>query len=96
MNHFYVRYNNKVLRSDLLHPKRHHVDAFGSRRDGGVKKRFTSVSEKKGDQNLPNFLLACSMISISRALTILIFDLGNLISVAIVDLWDGQKQLWDN
>jgi hypothetical protein len=36
------------------------------------------------------------MIRISRALTILIFDLGNLIGVAMVDLWDGQKKLWDN
>jgi hypothetical protein len=36
------------------------------------------------------------MVSISRALTILIFDLGNLPGVAMVDLWDGQKQLWDN
>ena len=36
------------------------------------------------------------MIRISRALTILIFDRGNLIGVAMVDLWDGQKKLWDN
>jgi hypothetical protein len=96
MNLFYVRYNNKVLRSDLLHPKRHRVDMFGNRHEGGVKKRFNSVSEKKGGQNLPNFLWACSMIRISRALTILIFDLGTRIGVAMVDLWDGQKQLWDN
>jgi hypothetical protein len=93
---FLSGYNNKVLRSDRVHPNRHHVDAFGSRCDGGVKKRFNSVSEKKGGQNLPNFLWACSMIRISRALTILIFDLGNLIGVAMVDLWDGQKKLWDN
>ena len=72
------------------------MDAFGNRRDGGVKKRFTSVSEKKEIITAQTFCWACSMISISRALTILIFDLGNLISVAIVDLWDGQKQLWDN
>jgi hypothetical protein len=30
MNLFYMRYNNKVLRSDLVHPKRLHVDAFGN------------------------------------------------------------------
>ena len=30
MNLFYVRYNNKVLRSDLVHPKCLHVDAFGN------------------------------------------------------------------
>ena len=44
---FFMRYNNNVLRSDLVHPKRLHVDAFGNRGEGGVKKRFTSVSEKK-------------------------------------------------
>jgi hypothetical protein len=92
MNLFYVRYNNKVLRSDLLHLKRHRVDMFGNRHEGGVKKRFTSVSEKNGDHNRPNFLWACSMVSISRALTFLIFDLGNLPGVAMGDLWDGQKQ----
>ena len=79
-----------------MHPNRHHVDAFGSRCDGGVKKRFNSVSEKKGGQNLPNFLWACSMVSISRPLSILIFDLGNLPRVAVSDMGDGQKQLWDN
>ena len=36
------------------------------------------------------------MISISWALTILIFDFGNLPGVAMGDMWDKQKQLWDN
>jgi hypothetical protein len=36
------------------------------------------------------------MISISWALTILIFDFGNLPSMGMGDMWDGQKQLWDN
>jgi hypothetical protein len=35
------------------------------------------------------------MISISWAL-ILIFDFGNLPSMGMGDMWDGQKQLWDN
>ena len=42
-----MQYNNKVLRSDRVHTNRHHVDAFGNQREGGVKKRFTSVSEKR-------------------------------------------------
>ena len=56
MNLFYVRYNNKVLRSDWDHPKRHHVDAFGNRREGGVKKRFNSVSEKKEIKTAQTFM----------------------------------------
>jgi len=59
-------------------------------------KRDSFLYRKKGDQNRLYFLWACSMISISRALTILIFDFGNLPGVAMGDMWDGQKQLWDN
>ena len=36
MNLFYVRYNNKVLRSDLGYLKYHHVDTFGNHCEGGV------------------------------------------------------------
>jgi hypothetical protein len=36
------------------------------------------------------------MVSISWALMILIFDLGNPPRAAVSDMWEGQKQLWDN
>ena len=44
---FLSGYNNKVLRSDRVPPKRHHMDTFGNRRECGVKKRFISVSKKR-------------------------------------------------